>query len=518
MPGPAPQTTDDDARLRAAVKADDGFFTTFFVSSYSPHVVRWAARRGLTPNQVTVASMALGALAAAAFATGERWGLIAGAVLLQVAFLADCVDGQLARYTQRFSAMGAWLDAVFDRTKEYLVYAGLAIGAARTGQPVWLLAGAAMGLQTARHAMDFSFRGSHDADTAGVLAVARRHDTGPLSWAKKIVVFPIGERFATISLTAAIWSAHTTFVVLLAWGAVAGLYGFAGRVARGRGATPAETLFRYRDDGPFAPLLRHAGVDRRLSWAVPPLLRVLEYGAILALVSLDGQSALAGAFALIAASAYRQYDLIYRNDAPPTLDRRRLAGLGGAHRRRRRSRRRRRRARRALRRGRRDRRAAGGRVDQRPPGGGRPGMIGMVLAAGWGSRLAPLTDALPKTLLPVDGDRTILDVAMGNFAAVGLDEVVIVTGYRHDVLADRRAALERDHGVRVELLFNPRALQWNNAYSLWCAREHFARRRADGQRGHRPPGVGAAHPAGRARPGAIWSSPSMPPSRWPRRR
>ncbi len=102
-------------------------------------------------------------------------------------------------------------------------------------------------------------------------------------------------------------------------------------------------------------------------------------------------------------------------------------------------------------------------------------MIGMVLAAGWGSRLAPLTDELPKTLLAVDGERTILDVALGNMRAVGLDEVVIVTGYRHDVLADRRAALERDHGLRIELLFNPKALEWNNAYSLWCAREHFAR-------------------------------------------
>src|SRR4051812_48702322 len=106
MPRIAPQPTEDDARLRAAVKANDGFFTTFFVSSYSPHVVRWAARAGLTPNQVTVFSMFLGVLAAAGFATGERFGLIAGAVLLQAAFLFDCVDGQLARYTQRFSALG----------------------------------------------------------------------------------------------------------------------------------------------------------------------------------------------------------------------------------------------------------------------------------------------------------------------------------------------------------------------------------------------------------------------------
>jgi len=102
-------------------------------------------------------------------------------------------------------------------------------------------------------------------------------------------------------------------------------------------------------------------------------------------------------------------------------------------------------------------------------------MIGMVLAAGWGSRLAPLTDELPKTLLEVDGDRTILDVAIGNLRSVGLEEIVVVTGFRHDVLADRKPALERDHGVSVELLYNPKALEWNNCYSLWCAREHFSR-------------------------------------------
>ena len=47
-------------------------------------------------------------------------------------------------------------------------------------------------------------------------------------------------------------------------------------------------------------------------------------------------------------------------------------------------------------------------------------MIGMVLAAGAGKRLGSLTEDLPKTLLEVDGERTILDVALGNFAAVGL--------------------------------------------------------------------------------------------------
>jgi len=101
-------------------------------------------------------------------------------------------------------------------------------------------------------------------------------------------------------------------------------------------------------------------------------------------------------------------------------------------------------------------------------------VIGLVLAAGAGSRLAPLTDDLPKTLLEVDGERTILDVALGNLKRVGLDDVVVVVGFAAHAIEDRRAALERDHGVRLDLVHNPKALEWNNAYSLWCARERFA--------------------------------------------
>ena len=101
-------------------------------------------------------------------------------------------------------------------------------------------------------------------------------------------------------------------------------------------------------------------------------------------------------------------------------------------------------------------------------------MIGMVLAAGAGRRLRPDTDGLPKALLPVDGQVTILDIALRNLAAVGLRDVVIVVGYAADAIRDRVADLERDHGVRLTLVDNDRAQEWNNAYSLWLAREHFA--------------------------------------------
>jgi hypothetical protein len=272
---------EDKVLLDSAVKATDGFFTTFFVSTYSRYIARWAARRGFTPNQVTTVSLFIGFLAAAAFATGERWGLIAGAILLQAAFTTDCVDGQLARYTRTFSKLGAWLDSIFDRTKEYACFAGLAIGASRAGDPVWTLACIAITLQTARHFSDFSFGAGQTrlmgdveqpplerALDAGALAAAERRARAgqepaaaaaarpepapapqPLSrrvlrawhridrlpgvrWVKKMAAFPIGERFAAISLTAALFDARVTFVVLLSWGGFAVLYTLSGRVLR----------------------------------------------------------------------------------------------------------------------------------------------------------------------------------------------------------------------------------------------------------------------------------------------
>jgi len=270
---------EDRELLNSAVKGADGFFTTFFVSTYSKYIARWCARRGLTPNQVTMISIAIGVVAAACFAYAERWSMVAGGVLTYFAFVFDCVDGQLARYSRQFSKLGAWLDSVFDRTKEYVVFAGLAIGASRTGDPVWLLAGAALAMQTTRHAIDFSFPASQhqviaaapqppiedsfdgprpasrqteavDADEpegeeapppVPVRMTMRRRlgrlwragDRNPqIRWLKKIVAFPIGERFAAISISAALFDARTTFIVLLVWGGFAMVYVLVGRTLR----------------------------------------------------------------------------------------------------------------------------------------------------------------------------------------------------------------------------------------------------------------------------------------------
>ncbi|MFH9011486.1 DUF5941 domain-containing protein [Streptomyces sp. NPDC017943] len=369
---------DETVRLKSAVKARDGFFTTFCISPYSRYLARWCARRGLTPNQVTTASLLTALIAAACAATGTRGGFVAAGVLLIASFVLDCTDGQLARYSLQYSTLGAWLDATFDRAKEYAYYAGLALGAARGGDDVWALALGAMVLQTCRHVVDFSFNeANHDAtaNTSPTAALSDKLDSvGWTVWVRRMIVLPIGERWAMIAVLTAVATPRITFYVLLVGCAFAAAYTTAGRVLRSltrraqRTDRAARALADLADSGPLAESL--ARVLRRLparpplgarflvalpgaallvlaaalepygsalpvaaavlyaltsaaavalplkgalDWLVPPLLRAAEYGTVLALAAkADVNGALPAAFGLVAAVAYHHYDTVYR--------------------------------------------------------------------------------------------------------------------------------------------------------------------------------------------------------------
>ncbi|MFE8014503.1 DUF5941 domain-containing protein [Streptomyces antibioticus] len=386
---------DDEAvRLKSAVKARDGFFTTFFISPYSRYIARWCARRGLTPNQVTTASLITALIAAGCAATGTRTGFVAAGVLLIASFVLDCTDGQLARYSLQYSTLGAWLDATFDRAKEYAYYAGLALGAARGGDDVWALALGAMILQTCRHVVDFSFNeANHDAtaNTSPTAALSGKLDSvGWTVWARRMIVLPIGERWAMIAVLTAFTTPRITFYALLIGCAFAATYTTAGRVLRSltrkarRTDRAAGALADLADNGPLAELLtRHLPAGIRvpapltaaagavllilaaaldgtgfslllaavlyvalsadavsrplkgaLDWLVPPIFRAGEYLTVLVLAArADVNGALPAAFGLVAAVAYHHYDTVYRirgnAGAPPAWLVRAIGGQDG---------------------------------------------------------------------------------------------------------------------------------------------------------------------------------------------
>jgi choline kinase len=95
----------------------------------------------------------------------------------------------------------------------------------------------------------------------------------------------------------------------------------------------------------------------------------------------------------------------------------------------------------------------------------------IILSAGQGSRLGALTQDRPKCLIEFAG-RTLLDRQLDTLAANGVEDVVVVTGFRDDQI---EAALQRrreaGEGPRVQTVFNPFFKVADNTGSLYMARE-----------------------------------------------
>ncbi|MBN1939974.1 MAG: phosphocholine cytidylyltransferase family protein [Candidatus Aminicenantes bacterium] len=87
---------------------------------------------------------------------------------------------------------------------------------------------------------------------------------------------------------------------------------------------------------------------------------------------------------------------------------------------------------------------------------------GIVLCAGRGGRLSPLTDALPKCLLTFDG-RTILERCLDGLRSAGVGEILLVVGFRRELIEN----FIRDRGYdRVTFVLNEDFARTNTAVSL----------------------------------------------------
>ena len=336
-----------------ANRVDDGFYSTFIVRKASKPLTRAALRFGMTPNVITGISFIIGLGAAAAFSMGSWPWLLAGALLLQVSLIVDCVDGELARATRNFTSLGAWLDASTDRVKEFAAYAGLAIGAARLGLDVWWIAVVLIVMQTTRHVCDYDFAriqrlreatvprvdirevgDGRDVPRSGLSvamdASARMNRRSAVKWVKKVVHMPIGERWLLLSLLAITVGPAWALGGLLIAGLLALAYVLTGRVVRTltwSGATPgdgSQVLRTQLDAGPvlavFSRVIPGPSLAGRFGWSVPVLLRVIELGSISALLILPDPANLVIAFWIIFVIAYHHYDVLYRSlqgAAPP---------------------------------------------------------------------------------------------------------------------------------------------------------------------------------------------------------
>ena len=312
-------------RLKMANRANDGFYSVFFLRKFSKLLTWLAVRVNATPNQVTLISFAVGLYSAFCFTKGTFSQTLLGAFLLQLSIIVDCVDGELARYTRKFSKLGAWLDAVTDRVKEYMVFLGLAIGAEKSGQDLWIPALVMMLIQTFRHLSDYNFARSikqraeeqflapidFSADFDGIIPSEREPKGRLRYWLGKIIQFPIGERWLVISASAVIGGASFTFTVMPILAFISALVVFRGRTIRTLKMQKERSrgiLISAQQDSLFVRL----SFLKRFDWIEPSFLRVIEF-AFLLWVFIRNEQINMVSFIIFFAIVFHHYDNLYRS-------------------------------------------------------------------------------------------------------------------------------------------------------------------------------------------------------------
>lgn len=319
------KVSEERIRLRISNRANDGFYSVFVLRRASKILTFLAVKAKVTPNQVTLASFVIGVFAAFLFTKADFWLMVIGAVLLQVSLVVDCVDGELARYTRKFSKLGAWLDAITDRVKEYAVFLGLAYGAITVqGQNLWVLAMSMMALQTFRHLSDYNFSQvvkarSKNQIRAKVAYLAEHDGIEPNDreprgrfryWLGKVVLLPIGERWLVISLSAAIGGAMLTFTVLPIVSLISLVFVYRVRISKSllmpRERIQSQVIATQLDLPPFS-----RSFTKRFDWSEPSLLRALELGALITLAAVSDSSGVA-IFIVLFSIVFHHYDNLYR--------------------------------------------------------------------------------------------------------------------------------------------------------------------------------------------------------------
>jgi len=95
---------------------------------YLQSIGRVFASTGISPNVWTVVGLVFAFGASVIYGINIEYSLILGGIILLVSGFFDIVDGQVARYTNKISKTGGFLDSVFDKIAEVAIFFGILIG------------------------------------------------------------------------------------------------------------------------------------------------------------------------------------------------------------------------------------------------------------------------------------------------------------------------------------------------------------------------------------------------------
>jgi len=243
-------------------------------------VTDWMAGRALTATSLSGIALALGLCAAGWFAAGTRPDNISGVLAVVAGYLAILAARRLADPAELSGAADpagarqAWQAGLGTRIFEYVVLAGLTVGAAAQGwSDMWPLGIGVLSLvsihetMTACSAARLSATGS-GSDRAANRAVDRARQGNRAALA--VLTMPLGGRILVIAVVAPLWGARAVLVGLLDWAIIGIGMGIVlgSRTRRGRDEDGGRRPFRRRDGRPSSG-------DPRTASAEPSSLAVL---------------------------------------------------------------------------------------------------------------------------------------------------------------------------------------------------------------------------------------------------
>ena len=100
-------------------------------------------------------------------------------------------------------------------------------------------------------------------------------------------------------------------------------------------------------------------------------------------------------------------------------------------------------------------------------------MIGVILAAGMGTRLMPLTKEIPKALLKIN-ETTLLERMIKNCLGANISKFIVIVGYNRDKVIDLCPIIAKKYNIKIKTIVNEKYDVTNTSVSTYLASKYIA--------------------------------------------